>query len=303
MPLPPRALRRLRGPAAALCCLVLVELGLALAPSWFARPDLVALPPDDAGRWLRTQPLERQAHEAFWYGEELGARLPLEVALARASSLDLGLRMHTVDGIGHGLAWDGPLSAQLDAVEATVPTGWRRLFFDSVVRAAAERHAGDPAPVLAATLAVLERDPGFDGRQGARVGLQRARGDDLPTAIALALRYPAPWQPTMLEELGWRFGNDGLPADALTPLVSTLPPPLACSVVRGAVRGAAMAAHWGEESGGQLLQLALAGGEACLPEARQGAENGIVLRFGHTPGAVDRARGVLPVQLQRRPRG
>jgi len=160
------------------------------------------------------------------------------------------------DGVAHGL----PLQEDVDVFVAEVteftPVTVHGLLFDGVVRAFTERHAEDPEQVLEFNAAVRRAAnlPDNSGVNCIRIGLQRALGYDLGKAITVGQRYPEDFQAAILEELGWRLGDE-LPRSAEAPAsyaasyLDLITPSRHCFFVHGLVRGWSMRAL---EGGGSI---------------------------------------------------
>lgn len=184
--------------------------------------------------------------EAFEAGESMGGASLEEVA-QRASSMPPDLRLPYWDGVSHGLPVIDDLDAFAVAVEALHDREVRGVLWRGAVRAYTQEHASDPDLVLRYAREIQARDTlePHEVADGIRIGLQRAEGYDLRTAIELGMRYPEELQGPIFEELGWRLGDEVEPrvanlAPALERYLPGVPESSRCFFVHGAVRGFTM---------------------------------------------------------------
>jgi len=184
--------------------------------------------------------------EAFVAGEALGAR-PLREVVVDAERLSPELREVFWDGVAHGLPLQEDVPAFVAEVTEHAPSTVHDLLYEGAIRAFTERHAEQPEQVLAYQ-AEVRRVAGLadnGGVNGVRIGLQRALGYDLRRAIEVGQRYPEEVQPAILEELGWRLGDE-LPRSAEAPArhaavyLDLIAPARHCLFVHGVVRGWSM---------------------------------------------------------------
>ncbi len=154
--------------------------------------------PGHAGSWLA----------AFMLGEQLGTSGDLDAARARAAQLPRALRDDFWDGLAHAYPWDlVALEAQLGVIEAAIPEPYRFHAHDGLLMHFTIAVEADPEQVVPFA-EELARRVEMGPHNGVRIGLQQRLGDDLPAAIAVAQRYPEDYHPALLEELGWRAGDE-----------------------------------------------------------------------------------------------
>ncbi len=125
-----------------------------------------------------------------------------------------------------------------------------------------------------------------------RIGLQRARGEDLPEALRVAAAYPSEWQPALFEELGWRAGEDRW--DDFDALLAQVPQEARCAFVQGAARGRVIRSPWTttEAADAQVEELALRGAE-CQTSAWRGVAWGLLLTWEHSAGGPEQRASQL----------
>lgn len=255
----------------------------------FDRPEQVEATLAEASAEHRWQLL-------FAYGEVAGMRLDLAAASERTARLpDEESRWHFWDGYAHAAPWPGDDPA-VHVARIRMLAGQRvhGALEDGVLLRFTQSHAKEPALIVnyAARWSTLT---GRSPTNGVRIGLQRALGDDLPTAIAAAAALPEAWQPELIEELGWRVGSEPGPAAERTLAhLGLVPEPSRCAFVHGAVRGQAL--HVSLEDG---MALARALPAICEREAwraigwtvhqRHPFEPAVAERLGEALSAVERA--------------
>lgn len=247
-----------------------------------ARRGLAALTASAAALAVREERSGEQFGAAFAYGEGAGLHEDLPGLLRRAGALPVGLRGPFIDGAAH--TWAPPDSVPLVVVahniDASLPVPWREPFHNGVFVSASIAAGGDPAVIVPRVEAYAEAH-GHRPLDGVRIGLQRAAGDDLASAIGLAATFPDAYQAALFEELGWRAGDDGAQVCALAAAVPTAE---RCAFVHGAARGRTLVMDW-EAAGtaaalGEAVDAAACG---CTASAWRGVAWGLALRWGHRP--------------------
>jgi len=180
---------------------------------------------------------EGRSNAVLLWGEVACAHADIPVALGQAQALPADLQAGFMDGCAHRLRLDvSDPAAAAARIVATVPQRWQLYVHEAALRRLAADADLQPDAVLARTADYVAAAPGLDPRNAVRTELQWTLGDDLQDALTLALRYPPDWQPAMLEELGWRAGDQRTGSEAAA-LAEGLPDDVRCSFVRGAVRG------------------------------------------------------------------
>lgn len=238
--------------------------------------------PAAASAVVRKLPPSQQFGAAFAYGEGAGLHDDLPSLVARAKALPVGLQGPFIDGAAH--TWAPPPRVPVEAVgtriAADVPQPWRRPFHNGVLVSWSIAHDADPAEVMPRAEAYAAAT-GVPVQDGVRVGLQRALGDDLPAALAVAGQYPEDEQAALFEELGWRAGDE---AQAVCGLVAAVPDAQRCAFVHGAARGRTLRTDWeGPEAASPLARTVSAEACGCEAAAWRGVAWGLALEWGHRP--------------------
>lgn len=227
-------------------------------------------------------------NDLFNLGERCAEYAPLSGALRMAERVPEPRRWIVYDGIAHGL---GPVpedpSKMAETINSLAPPDARQLLHDGVIRGWTEAQRAAPERVLPWVTAYVEANGLTDGRNGVRIGLQRSLGEDLPEAIRVAQRYPPEWQVALMEELGWRAGNDVKLADvSLQPLLKRLPEDAHCAFVQGAARGWTLNRPWSRTSTWPVTYAFLSElPEVCHAEMITGVAWGLHL-LGGTPAEI-----------------
>lgn len=193
---------------------------------------------------------KEQWSHTFAYGSQVGRESGADLAVARkrADELDPYLRVTFYSGLAHTAPWDVEnLDAQLKAIEDHIEEGDRPALWTGLLIRYTIVHKGDPDRVLPFADAFSKR-VGVMPYDGVRIGIQMGLGDDMVAALTLARRYPVAYRAGIMEELGWRVGDDGKMRDpkpvlALMPTVGDANP---ADFVHGVCRGAwRIGADWG----------------------------------------------------------
>lgn len=211
---------------------------------------------------------KEQWSHTFAYGSQVGRESGADLAVARklADALDPYLRVTFYSGLAHTAPWDVEnLDAQLKAIEDHIEEGDRPALWTGLLIRYTMVHNGDPDRVLPFAESFSKR-VGVMPYDGVRIGIQMGLGDDMVAALTLARRYPVAYRAGIMEELGWRVGDDGKMRDpkpvlALMPTVGDANP---ADFVHGVCRGAwRIGADWGPYNR-LLAGLDTAPGLACL---------------------------------------
>ncbi|MCB9760152.1 MAG: hypothetical protein H6739_09990 [Alphaproteobacteria bacterium] len=258
------------------------------APAATARPSPSASL--DCPRVLPTGSFEA----LFASGERCGEVLGPAALLSRAEGLSAGRREVFLDGASHGLEAPDDLNAWFAALEDLDPSD-RRYFHDGALRAYTEAAGGDPGRVVPWATDYAHRAGMRDPYNGVRIGLQRAQGYSLPTAIRLAARYPDSWWPALYEELGWRAGDEldrrGEDPGALVKLV---PEPAKCAFAHGAIRGLTQvnlprqAEDWAP-----VLEVMERLPDRCTPQMWRGVAWALLISLDEHPGVAEASLDAL----------
>jgi hypothetical protein len=261
------------------------RLGMSELSGPAVRDALLRLPPDE------------QFGAAFAYGEGVGAHSGLSEIVARSRGLGPSLQAAYLDGAAH--TWAPPRSVPpaevARQIDRQVPWDHRRSFHRGVVISWSLAWRADPAQVVPAARVYgeLVGDLPLDG---VRIGLQRSLGHDLPAALDLAARYPAAWQPALVEELGWRAGDDAATwAAGLAPLTARVPEPQRCVFVHGAARGRVLRVPWSSEAeAADLARQLEARSAGCADAAWRGVAWALALTWDHRPHEMQHLASMLP---------
>ena len=256
-----------------------------------------ALSPTAARDALRHLPPDQQFGAAFAYGEGVGAGSGLGEIVSRGQGLGPGLEAAYLDGAAH--TWAPPQSVPpaevARQIDRQVPWDHRRSFHRGVVMSWTVAFRADPADVVPAARAYGEL-VGELPLDGVRIGVQRALGHDLPTALDVAARYPAVWQPALVEELGWRAGDDAeIWGAGLAALAARVPDDQRCVFLHGAARGRVLRAPWATEAeAADLARQLEARSAGCADAAWGGVAWALALTWDHRPHEMKRQACMLP---------
>ena len=134
----------------------------------------------------------------------------MEVAADGAAALEPELRAAYYSGLAHRLPFNtSNPDGDVELIQRHFPEQAWPALTTGLIAAWTVDARGEPEAVVpfAETFALRHDIVPYDG---VRIGVQRARGGDVVDALTLVPRYPEPYQLGILEELGWRAGDDGL---------------------------------------------------------------------------------------------
>lgn len=170
----------------------------------------------------------------------------------------------------------------LAQIQAHVPEAHQLIFCNGLARVYTASNAASPDDVLAFVDSLGGVCAGVDLTDGLRIGVQEAVGENLGEAFAVIETYPPDLHDAMVEELGWRFGEDqGLQAEAWKSAAYVIPDHNLCSLACGFTLGAmhralANAEPWAE--GFEALHAAVPG--RCREAAIEGLADALIFVIG-----------------------
>ena len=196
------------------------------------------------------------------------------------------------DGLAHGVEpdWAQP-EAWVQSIQTMIPADHQQAHVDALVRIYTTVHVEEPDKVVAFAARVSQLTGGRSLDNGVRIGFQQALGADIPQAMRVMKTYPAAMQRPILEELGWRLGEDeGLSRKAWSEGVQTLDETAGCMFGAGMVRGVMLQKlRLGEEWVNPTSAFTDGLPPACLPLVQQGVAAALLIVLGHDQVAIEAA--------------
>ncbi len=270
--------------------LVMAGLALVIIPQieiphpWIYDPDESAeriLRADQSRRWVVTHA----------YGALSAENIELQEIRERGDALPEGLRTTYYDGAAHHQQVDfDALDAWLMEIKNHIPASRIRFFHDGIMRLYVKENATNPKQVLAFATDLSNKTGTPDLSNGIRIGIQQAFGDNMREAIQVALKYPADLYFPLLEELGWRVGNDhGVDPKHWREHANVLPDKTSCWFAEGMVRGATILMIQHREIWwSNVLNFRSELPESCGPEIASGIAEALLIVLGDNPDSIEK---------------
>jgi len=258
---------------------------------WFSPMPLPGLhsPQAAADHIANTDDL-RQRDAARSYGELVAKSSGWEEVAERGEALP----MYVQDAYFGAVAYSDFLSAfsqddALSEMKAHVPAMHHPAFCNGLVRVYAAAHADSPDEVLGYMDSLGGPCGGVDLTDGLRIGVQEAVGENLGEAFAVIETYPPDLHDSMVEELGWRYGDEkGMAVLAWESAAYVIPDhnlcSMACGVTLGAMhRALANGEEWVEPFEAFHASLPI----RCQEAAIEGLADALIFVIGPHDATVD----------------
>jgi hypothetical protein len=149
----------------------------------------------------------------FFAGEYRFSNLSLEQISRDLQPYNPDYQLNFFDGIAHGRDWSRKsIKEQRDEILSTVPSEIHDRLLNGLIMFKISLAMGDLDQINSS---ILEFEKLFDSielrdgvRDGVRVGFQRSVGHLTEKALLKSQSFPEYYQSAVVEELGWRVGND-----------------------------------------------------------------------------------------------